>query len=243
MKDFDAVVIGAGLGGIAAATSLAEAGKRVLLMEKHNVPGGYVSSFVRGRFEFEVALHALSGLGKEEDPGPIWKLLKSNEVAKKLDFLYIPEFYKAYYPDFTITLPIGREKYKEAMCNQFPEEAAGLRKFVDIMWEFADQALKANRIGMKAVMQDPTSFNTLMTYYGKTLSQVLNPLVADERSCGGRPDLGLLLPAAFQAIVPYSLPGHSLICKIRRSPYQGDIAAPVAELYRRLRRARRTGLV
>lgn len=182
MKDFDAVVIGAGLGGISAATSLAKAGKSVLLMEKHNVPGGYASSFLRGGYEFEVALHALSGLGRDEDPGPIWKLLKSNEVAKAVDFLYIPEFFRGYYPDFDITLPVGREKYTEVLCNQFPKEADGLRKFIDIMWEFADQALKANRIGMKAVMQDPAPFTTLMTYFGKTLTEVLNPLVADEKA-------------------------------------------------------------
>ncbi|MBN1376462.1 MAG: NAD(P)-binding protein [Dehalococcoidia bacterium] len=182
LKDFDAVVIGAGLGGISAATSLAKAGKRVLLMEKHNVPGGYASSFLRGRFEFEVALHELSGLGNEENPGPIWKLLKGNEVARRVEFLYMPEVLRGYYPDFDITLPIGREKYTETLCRQFPGEADGLRKFMDIMWDFADQALKANRIGMKAVMQDASTFTTLMTYYGKTLSQVLNPLVADEKA-------------------------------------------------------------
>ena len=64
MKDYDVVVIGAGLGGLSAATSLARAGKKVLLLEKHNVPGGYASSFTRGRFEFEIALHELSGADK-----------------------------------------------------------------------------------------------------------------------------------------------------------------------------------
>ena len=44
MKDFDAVVVGAGLGGLSAATYLAKAGKRVLVLEKHNVPGGYATS-------------------------------------------------------------------------------------------------------------------------------------------------------------------------------------------------------
>ena len=40
MSKFDAVVIGAGTGGLSAALSLANAGKKVLLLEKHNLPGG-----------------------------------------------------------------------------------------------------------------------------------------------------------------------------------------------------------
>ena len=32
-------------------------GAKTLLLEKHNIPGGCATSFVRGQFEFEVALH------------------------------------------------------------------------------------------------------------------------------------------------------------------------------------------
>ena len=51
---YDCVVIGAGNGGLAAAARLAAAGVRVLLLEQHNLPGGFASSFTRGRFEFEI---------------------------------------------------------------------------------------------------------------------------------------------------------------------------------------------
>jgi phytoene dehydrogenase-like protein len=40
MKDYDAVVIGGGLGGLSAAAHLSVKGKKVLLLEKHCVPGG-----------------------------------------------------------------------------------------------------------------------------------------------------------------------------------------------------------
>ena len=45
---YDAIVIGAGLGGLSAATLLARNGRKVVLLERHNVPGGYATSFVRG---------------------------------------------------------------------------------------------------------------------------------------------------------------------------------------------------
>ena len=181
MKDYEVIVIGAGLGGISAAASLAKAGKKVLLLERHNVPGGYATSFVRGRYEFEVALHGLSGLGDRDNLGPILKILNASGVAPKVEFLRIPEVFKGYYPDFELTLPVGRENHEEALCRQFPGEKEGIKNYIAIIFEFADQALKANRIGMKAVMQDPGPFSTLMTYYGKSLAQVIDPLIKDEK--------------------------------------------------------------
>ena len=56
MSDYDVVVIGAGNGGLTAAAGLAQKGHKTLLLERHNVPGGCATSFVRGRFEFEIEI-------------------------------------------------------------------------------------------------------------------------------------------------------------------------------------------
>ena len=69
MPKYDAVVIGAGNGGLAAACRMAYAGKKTLLIERHNLPGGCASSFRRGRFEFETALHEICEWGTAENPG------------------------------------------------------------------------------------------------------------------------------------------------------------------------------
>ena len=73
-KDYDVIVIGAGNGGLAAAAFTAKTGKKTLLVEKHNIPGGSATSFVRGRFEFETSLHELASVGTAENPGGIRKL-------------------------------------------------------------------------------------------------------------------------------------------------------------------------
>ena len=78
-KNYDVIVIGAGNGGLAAAANCAKAGLSTLLLEKHNIPGGSASSFVRGRFEFEPSLHELAGIGEEGDPGMI------EEVFDRID--------------------------------------------------------------------------------------------------------------------------------------------------------------
>lgn len=71
MKSYDVIVIGAGNGGLAAAATCAREGLSTLLLERHNIPGGSASSFVRGRFEFEPSLHELAGVGAPDKSGQI----------------------------------------------------------------------------------------------------------------------------------------------------------------------------
>ena len=71
MKEYDVIVVGAGNGGLVAAATTAQAGYKTLLLEKHNLPGGCATSFIRGRFEFEPSLHELSGIGTPGNPGMI----------------------------------------------------------------------------------------------------------------------------------------------------------------------------
>lgn len=140
MADFDAVVIGAGNGGLSASVALAKGGMRTLLLEQHNVPGGCSTSFVRGRFEFEVALHQLSGVGTEAKPGPLRGVFDKLGVLDKLHFVEEHDIYRTLVPGrLDVTLPADRNGAVEALIASFPDEADGIRGFVDLVYRFAEE--------------------------------------------------------------------------------------------------------
>src|SRR5688500_14906297 len=60
---YDAVIIGAGIGGLICANLLARDGLSVLLIEQHYMVGGYCSTFRRNGYTFDAATHFYPLLG------------------------------------------------------------------------------------------------------------------------------------------------------------------------------------
>lgn len=56
---FDCIIIGAGMGGLSAGNFLAKYNKKVLILEKHNIPGGLITSFKRKGVQFDLGIESL----------------------------------------------------------------------------------------------------------------------------------------------------------------------------------------
>jgi prolycopene isomerase len=119
----DAVVIGAGLGGLSAAGYLARAGHTVVVLEHHTVPGGYAHEFKRRGFRFEGALHALDGAGRG---GGLQPILDDLGVLDRVEFTEIDPFYTARFPDLEITAPADLSDYLHELKEAFPAESVGI---------------------------------------------------------------------------------------------------------------------
>jgi prolycopene isomerase len=187
-KDYDAIVIGAGLGGLSAATMLARRGLGVLLLERHNVPGGYATSFVRGRYEFEIALHELSGIGPPERRGGLYRYLDYLGVADKVGFVHVPNLYRSIFlgerdassPGLDITLPVGQEAFEAKLVETFPHEAQGIRRFLKRVFDLGrDFGRITRQRGKVNPLTMPLRYRHLFRYLPTTWGQVLNRDIRD----------------------------------------------------------------
>lgn len=123
--DFDVIVIGAGLGGLAAAATVACAGRRVLVLEQHSVPGGYAHAFRRGRYRFEVSLHMMDGVA----PGGFAHgTLERLGVLDDVAFVRLDPIYEIRDGTTAFSVPADRDRYARALGERHPGEADGLRR-------------------------------------------------------------------------------------------------------------------
>jgi phytoene dehydrogenase-like protein len=78
---YDALVIGAGMSGLAAGIRLATAGKRVAILERHTLWGGLNSYFKRGGRRYDTGLHALTNYAARGAPGaPLTRILRQLRI-------------------------------------------------------------------------------------------------------------------------------------------------------------------
>jgi len=161
MEKYDVIVVGAGNGGLATAVYASQHGLKTLLFEKHNLPGGAVSSFRRGRFEFEPSLHEMCEVGSEENPGPTRALF--NEMQSDAKFIYENSLYRVISVDpndpFDVTFPADFEGFYKKIEEEVPGSSDSVRRFLELEKEAMDESMK---LGNKqfSFKDLPAIFNT-----------------------------------------------------------------------------------
>lgn len=128
--DWDAVVVGGGLGGLTAGALCATAGQRVLLVEKNETVGGAATCFTRGERRFEVSLHETTHPYSGADPkGRIFRAL---DLMEKVEFVPIPEYcrIKAPHLGLDLRLPHGLTPLQAALTESFPEQRRQIAAFL-----------------------------------------------------------------------------------------------------------------
>ncbi len=146
-NDYEAIIIGSGIGGLTLAALLAKEGKKVLVLERHYTAGGFTHIFKRRGYEWDVGIHYIG------------EMQRKNSVLRKLfDYISDNNLEWADMGDVYDIIVIGDKKYeftkgtqnlKKQLKSYFPEEAEGIEKYFNLIFEatkhsqsfFMDKAL------------------------------------------------------------------------------------------------------
>jgi prolycopene isomerase len=122
-SSYDAVVIGAGVGGLVCGALLAKEGLKVLIIERQERPGGYMTAYNRKGYSFQVP-SVVGGFGPD---GALTRI--TDHLGLRLDLKKIEPFQRCLYPDHDIGMPSDPTESLEILKDYFQPQTANLKKY------------------------------------------------------------------------------------------------------------------
>jgi all-trans-retinol 13,14-reductase len=176
---YDAVVIGAGLGGLSAAAAFARQGFKVLVLEQHSVAGGYASAFKRpGGFTFDVSLHSTT-VGFRNG---IANLISGFPEIEDVVFTPHRPLYRAVYPDHDIRVP-DRDAagYIALLKKDFPDDGAAIDGIFADMKGLTDDVQRLSSGGQPDMANFPKTYPFLFKNLNRTWGAMLDERVQNPK--------------------------------------------------------------
>jgi len=132
------VIIGAGIGGLTAASLLSKAGLSVIVVEKQSRPGGYLANFKRKGFVFDSSIQWLNQCNNNGFVERVFRYI-SPDVPKCSSLKRIRR-YKGESSDYLLT--VNPLKFRDNLISDFPDESKSIIKF------FNDCKILGNRLAL-----------------------------------------------------------------------------------------------
>ncbi|KAJ6756186.1 hypothetical protein OIU79_028568 [Salix purpurea] len=133
-SNYDAIVIGSGIGGLVAATQLAVKGAKVLVLEKYVIPGGSSGYYERDGYTFDVGSSVMFGFSDKGNLNLITRALKA--VGCEMEVIPDPTTVHFHLPN-DLSVQVHREyiDFISELAAKFPHEREGILKFYGECWK------------------------------------------------------------------------------------------------------------
>ena len=129
----DAIVIGAGMGGLSCAAALAKTGHRVLVLKQHHTFEGLTQTFLRSGFRFNVGMHYIGDMGPEDQAAHVLDWLSEGGITM---VSMGPVYDTVHFPDgFQIALSRPEAALKLDLKEKFPGSVGEIDRFFQIFYE------------------------------------------------------------------------------------------------------------
>ena len=170
MKKYDAVIIGAGLGGLQCAYILAKNGMKVCVLEQNRLIGGCIQTFVRKNTKFDTGFHYIGGLDEGQPLNRIFKYFDlMNLPWQKLD---TNGFDEIIYQDKSYMLVNGYDNFCNKMSEYFPQSASQLSTYTKFLRGVGEGIFDS-------FDRDPEQNLSGDTLFGKNAYQYLTSTISD----------------------------------------------------------------
>ena len=135
---WDTIVIGSGAGGLAAAICLAREEQKVLVLEQHDVPGGWCHSFYMNGHRFTPGVHYVGLLGEGEATNNLYRGLG---IANELVFFQMnPDAYEhVRIGDEHFDYPANFDRLVERLSERFPKERKRIHKYLNLTRKVSEE--------------------------------------------------------------------------------------------------------
>lgn len=172
---YDAIIIGAGLSGLAAGIRLALFDKKVLIVEKHTEVGGLNSFYTRKHRTFDVGLHAMTNFTpKGVRTSPLGKLLKQLRFGHDDFQLCQQGTSEIRFPEKALRFTNEFAFFEQEIAEQFPSQVDGFQKLLTRIRDFNELDLNdgqrlPSREVLESCLTDPVLIDMLycpLMYYG-----------------------------------------------------------------------------
>ncbi|MCK5686801.1 NAD(P)/FAD-dependent oxidoreductase [bacterium] len=174
-KEYDIIIIGAGMSALAAGIRLAYYDKKVLICEKHAIAGGLNSYYRRKGRIMDVGLHAMTNfVSPKNRMAPLSKLLRQLKLKLK-DFELVEQKNSLInFPDMSLRFTNDIEFIINEVAEKMPSQADGFRKLVKHIETYDALALdednfQSTREVLASFITEPLLIEMLMCplmYYG-----------------------------------------------------------------------------